>query len=421
MSIDSWRFKRDGVEEGPVSETQLQAMLSDGTLPPDTPVYADYLGMWTPASQVATFAMRMSGGSSAAMDETPAVASPAFQLQSAPESARPVGEPSAPSAAYQAAPSVGGATTPGEVAAAAPGNGAVDASAPTAVSVSESPTAVSASESPTAVSVSGSPTAPAAFANPAPAISRAPVAAESSSIAARQAAAAAAALQAGAPPPPPPDLQALELKRRYAENPTLVPHPWHRFFARWIDQWWSIIFTVSLCGVFLAAAGAFSPKTDGSATSGDAIVGVLALVGFVFCVFLYLFLEPIMLSVFGTTLGKFLFNIRLRTAEGNKLSFGQAFVRTFMVWVMGGGLANLCPIPVVVTGLVVACFVYQYVQLEKNGSTKWDRDGNFVYEHLPIGVGRWIAIGTLYALPVIGFIALIIVAAVTGKGSSTSD
>lgn len=55
MPVDQWRFQRDGKEEGPVSETDLKRLLAEGILPSSTPVYADYLAQWIPASQVAVF------------------------------------------------------------------------------------------------------------------------------------------------------------------------------------------------------------------------------------------------------------------------------------------------------------------------------------------------------------------------------
>jgi uncharacterized RDD family membrane protein YckC len=383
MSTDSWRFKRNGVEEGPVSESQLQQMLSDGMLPHDTPVYADYLGMWTPALQVATFAMCMSGGTGADSGDAAAAAEITPTTSFAPVPA-PVVEPAAQPATWQSMSRAGENPAPASAAPAA---------------------------------AASAPAAPA----PTPSMLRTPIAQESSSIPARQAAAAAAALQAGAPPPLPPDLHAINLQRTYAENPALRPHPWHRFFARNIDNIYALMLAVGIGIVILIAAGAIGSKVGGG--DSETVTGVIGLIGLLFCFFLYIFLEPIMLSVSGTTLGKFLFNIRLRNAEGRKLGFGQALLRTFVVWLIAGGLANLLPIPILCTALVFGLWIYHYIQLQKIGVTKWDRDGKFTYEHFPIGIGRWFAIWILGLLPYVAMTALLVVAAIYGgkSGATSSD
>lgn len=55
IPVDQWRYQRDGKEEGPIPEPDLKRLLAEGSLPSDTLVFADYLGHWTPASQVAVF------------------------------------------------------------------------------------------------------------------------------------------------------------------------------------------------------------------------------------------------------------------------------------------------------------------------------------------------------------------------------
>lgn len=96
--------------------------------------------------------------------------------------------------------------------------------------------------------------------------------------------------------------------------------------------------------------------------------------------FAYIFFEPILLSSWGTTFGKALLNIRLRTAAGKKLSYGEALERNFSIWVRGLGLG----IPLV----SLFTLVNAYQKLTSNQITSWDKDGGYTVQHRPIGTAR---------------------------------
>jgi len=53
--------------------------------------------------------------------------------------------------------------------------------------------------------------------------------------------------------------------------------------------------------------------------------------------FVWLFLEALLLSTWGTTPGKWLFKTWVADAMGNRLSFMDALSRSFSVWFMGLG------------------------------------------------------------------------------------
>ena len=112
-------------------------------------------------------------------------------------------------------------------------------------------------------------------------------------------------------------------------------------------------------------------------------------------VFAYVFVEPCMLSSWGTTPGKALLNIRLRKHDGTKPNYAQALSRAFNVWVRGLGLG----IP------IVALFTHinAYKRLTKDGITSWDKDGGFQVAHKIVGAGRVIAAIAI----LVGFVFLV--------------
>lgn len=104
-----------------------------------------------------------------------------------------------------------------------------------------------------------------------------------------------------------------------------VYSPWRRFFARSFDfavyNFLWTVFLVLVCNVNLSSRGA----------GGNILDTCVALL-------LTLFLEPALLSLFGTTPGKWLLGLRV-TADGERrLSYGEAFSRTWTVLWSGLGL-----------------------------------------------------------------------------------
>jgi uncharacterized RDD family membrane protein YckC len=152
-----------------------------------------------------------------------------------------------------------------------------------------------------------------------------------------------------------------------AETPKLTDEyrklharPWTRFFARFLD--------LSVFGFVLGILSAiFYPDFF---SDKDSVNGLIIL----FCWFL---VEPIFLSLFGTTLGKYLFNIKVRDLNGNKPKFYSAFARSFWVWCAGYGFG----IPIVYLFTLSS----SYSQLKNTGTTSWDKN-IFVVTHGDYGL-----------------------------------
>lgn len=126
----------------------------------------------------------------------------------------------------------------------------------------------------------------------------------------------------------------LDLYLRSAEHPVLelasdtipkVRAPWRRFFARGLD---TLIYSF-LWGIFLTLALNIKiSNRSAGADLLDMLIGIL----------LMLFLEPLQLTLFGTTLGKWILGIRVTDEDGGRLSYGSALARTWSVLCRGYGL-----------------------------------------------------------------------------------
>lgn len=149
--------------------------------------------------------------------------------------------------------------------------------------------------------------------------------------------------------------------------------PWVRYWARTSDMFmFAIIF-----GIFL---GLTFPQVM---EIGNMALGIII-------TFVYLFVEPLMLSLFGTTPGKALLNIHLRRVDGGLLTYREALSRMFNVWLRGLGLG----IPLV----VIVMNIISYTKLTNEGITSWDKAGGFRVSHREVG-----------ALRVVGMVALFFV------------
>lgn len=161
--------------------------------------------------------------------------------------------------------------------------------------------------------------------------------------------------------------------------------PWVRFFARTIDMFLFSMFAGFILGIVYESASKLNDYA----------------LGFIFT-FGYIFVEPIMLSTWGTTPGKALLNVRLRGQDGDKLSYSDGMNRAFQVWLKGLGAG----IPIVALFTQVAA----YNRLRNEGKTTWDRDGHFLYSHQDISPVR--IMGTV--LVFVGFAVLFVL----GKSAS---
>ena len=168
-------------------------------------------------------------------------------------------------------------------------------------------------------------------------------------------------------------------------------HPWRRFFARMVD-----VSTLGLALLFILAfiVGILFPEHAigfSKAMENKIISGFLLFL-------LWLPLEAILLSSTGTTLGKWIFGIRVLSLDGNKLLFSGALKRTSLVWIQGIGFG--IPFVAIFTQL------FGYRRLTRTGTTLWDSSVNSAVTHKEWGPVRAI-ICILCVLSVWFFLSLL--------------
>jgi hypothetical protein len=144
--------------------------------------------------------------------------------------------------------------------------------------------------------------------------------------------------------------------------------PWVRFLARSID--------LSIFGIFVGLLlYPISPLCSVSLETR-----YWSEIAFSFTLlFLWVFAEAALLSTWGTTPGKRLLKIKV-TMSAKKLSFKEAFRRSFMVW--WRGLAAGLPFIRIGTAFLA------YSVLKEFKITSWDNDGGYTVFHGKIGISR---------------------------------
>ncbi len=155
--------------------------------------------------------------------------------------------------------------------------------------------------------------------------------------------------------------------------------PWARYFAR--------IFDYLLLGLLFRSIGMGSllPKTDIHLLLVPIILSLAWIIP-----------EASLLSIFGTTPGKWILRINVNDIFQLKPRFISALRRSLSVWCNGMGMGVPFIAPITMT------IAYFYL---KKGRTMWDRDGRFSVIHKSIGIPR-ILITFLSSAFIISFLVL---------------
>ena len=193
------------------------------------------------------------------------------------------------------------------------------------------------------------------------------------------------------------------METRPAGTPTDVPQqrPWIRLWARSIDE-----LLIWLGATYCVATLMHWPPT------------LVAALSFLAAVIL---IEPLFLTVFGTTPGKWLMGISIRGDDGRKPNLFDGVVRFLSVKVRGEGiifLIILVPVahwmgllttyfpPAVLRLLLFLLFTpLAYQRLMRRGSTSWDEYGALTVRHERVGAPRvmlaavTLAVGFFVATP----------------------
>ncbi|KZK84377.1 RDD family protein [Pseudovibrio sp. W64] len=155
------------------------------------------------------------------------------------------------------------------------------------------------------------------------------------------------------------------------------PTPWRRYAARLFDTTFNgVVLVMLLAFVFYAiapaAADEFFSLFDGP---GGRLIDLM------FTASAASVLGGSLIGVSGTTLGKFIFGIKITRTDGQLLGFWDGLKRDFNVLLRGLGLG----IP------IVALFTMwgSYQRLKSNKTTSWDTE-KYTAWHRPSGIGQYI-------------------------------
>lgn len=101
----------------------------------------------------------------------------------------------------------------------------------------------------------------------------------------------------------------------------------------------------------------------------------------------WVIIEAVLLLTWGTTLGKCIFNIKIRKSTNEKLNFNEALRRSILVCIKGMGI-NIPYINYIANAIV-------YWKFLKDSSTSWDREGNFILTNDKMNLFR-ISLAVIY-------------------------
>ena len=120
-------------------------------------------------------------------------------------------------------------------------------------------------------------------------------------------------------------LHSFESDKTAERRDIVEPHPWRRYFARAIDLT-LVGLMVSFVQFVLLHHNLVNISKGENVLCGLAGWGLLVLI------------EPLLLSRFGKTAGKWCMGITVTRPDGERLSYGEALERTAAVWLYGAGL-----------------------------------------------------------------------------------
>jgi uncharacterized RDD family membrane protein YckC len=157
-----------------------------------------------------------------------------------------------------------------------------------------------------------------------------------------------------------------------------APAPWRRYLARTLDILMLGWFTWMVLGIVLLSANRalFSMLfTHGGVMSIRALSSVLVSASLIP-------VQALLIGTSGTTIGKWIFGVRITRRDGSAIGFRAALAREASVFGIGmaGGIPLVAFIPVFVA----------YQVLTQTGSTQWDRGKDWVVtQREPGDVQTW--------------------------------
>lgn len=188
-----------------------------------------------------------------------------------------------------------------------------------------------------------------------------------------------------------PIISNLKQKDEWVETPY---HPWRRYFARILDISVNGMLIFFCLGLILGIIAPNFANDLFSTLSTDAG----QLLDIILTIFISTFLTAALIGKTGSSLGKYLFGIRVKNKSDSPIGYFHAWKREIDVFVRGLGLG----MPIVSLFTIYSA----YKKLLKDGKTSWDQKGEYRIIYRNNNLKQW-------ALNILGFILLLIVIAYT--------
>lgn len=175
-------------------------------------------------------------------------------------------------------------------------------------------------------------------------------------------------------------LNSFESDKTAERRDIVEPHPWRRYFARAIDLT-LVGLMVSFVQFVLLHHNLVNISKGENVLCGLAGWGLLVLI------------EPLLLSRFGKTAGKWCMGITVTRPDGERLSYSEALNRTALVWFYGAGLG----LPLV----ELVCSYLSYRRYTRDEELAWEEgsverfDGRGTGKMVLLFMACWAVRGTL--------------------------
>jgi uncharacterized RDD family membrane protein YckC len=168
--------------------------------------------------------------------------------------------------------------------------------------------------------------------------------------------------------------------------------PWSRHFARSLD---TMVFGLALWAIVGLTIEATTPSLFHLLFGANGIL-VNPIISSVATFAIVVPLLAVLLGLSGTTLGKWIFGVRVTRTDGRPIGIAKALERELTVFLKGVGLG--IPLVALITHIV------GYKTLTREGQASWDAGAGWVVTHRPAGNVRT----TLFVIGVVAWVATIL-------------
>lgn len=156
------------------------------------------------------------------------------------------------------------------------------------------------------------------------------------------------------------------------------PAPWRRYFARMLD---TMIFGFLFSVLLAASLAALDPRLFDKFYGRNGLLHNGLLATLIVLIFAMPF-EALVIGLTGTSIGKWIFGVRITQASGRSIGLARAFGREVGVWFYGLGIG----VPLV----SLFTLIFSFIRLKDDGVARWDRERPWLVTYRPSGTLQWV-------------------------------